>query len=130
MDEKSHVSLEQHVCVVCGHPFETGAILLDRRLRSSMSRHTITGWDLCPEHRTLHEQGFVALVECDPARSGNPGAGARVSPHSVYRTGRLAHLKRGVFETLFNVALDPHTPCVFVDPEVMARLQQMQARST
>ena len=36
MDEKSHVSLEQHACLVCGVSFDTGSILLDKRLRASM----------------------------------------------------------------------------------------------
>lgn len=58
MDEKSHVSMEQHVCLVCGQLFDTGAILLDRRLRPSMEHHTVTGWDLCPEHRRLYEEGL------------------------------------------------------------------------
>ncbi|MCP5927825.1 ATPase, partial [Klebsiella pneumoniae] len=26
MNDKSHVSLEQHVCLVCGTAFDTGAI--------------------------------------------------------------------------------------------------------
>ena len=71
MNDKSHVSLEQHVCLVCGTAFDTGAILLDKRLRASMERHTATGWGLCPEHQKLADDGFVALVECDPQRSGS-----------------------------------------------------------
>ncbi|SFE17291.1 hypothetical protein SAMN03159379_07464, partial [Variovorax sp. NFACC26] len=46
MDEKSHVSMEQHLCLVCGLGFDTGGILFDRRLRQSMQRHTVTGWGL------------------------------------------------------------------------------------
>lgn len=45
-NEKSHVSLERHLCLVCGVGFETGAILLDRRLRARMQRHAATGWGL------------------------------------------------------------------------------------
>lgn len=51
MSDKSHVSLEQHVCLVCGARFDTGAVLLDRRLRASMEYQTVTDWGLCPEHR-------------------------------------------------------------------------------
>ena len=79
MNDKSHVSLEQHVCLVCGTAFDTGAILLDKRLRASMERHTATGWGLCPEHQKLADDGFVALVECDPQRSGSQ-AGGRMKP--------------------------------------------------
>jgi hypothetical protein len=58
MDDKSHVSLEQQLCLVCGTAFDTGNILLDRRLRASMKHHTTTGWGLCPEHQRLFSEGF------------------------------------------------------------------------
>jgi len=43
---KSHVGMEQKVCPVCGQAFDTGVILLDKRLRNSLERKTVTGWDL------------------------------------------------------------------------------------
>ena len=127
MNDKSHVSLEQHVCLVCGVRFDTGAILLDRRLRASMERHTATGWGLCPEHQKLSDEGFVALVECDPQRSGSPAGGGRVKPEQAYRTGRLAHLKREAFAQVFNVPIAADQPCVFVEPGVIEQLQTMTA---
>lgn len=127
MNDKSHVSLEQHVCLVCGTRFDTGAVLLDRRLRASMERHTATGWGLCPEHQKLSDEGFVALVECDPQRSGSPAGGGRVKPEQAYRTGRLAHLKREAFAQVFNVPIAADQPCVFVEPGVIEQLQTMTA---
>src|SRR2546427_5891346 len=100
MNDKSHVSMEQHVCLVCGVAFDTGAILLDKRLRASMERHTTTGWGLCAEHQKLADDDFVALVECDPQRSGSPNGS--VKPEQAYRTGRLAHLKRDRKSTRLN----------------------------
>jgi len=47
-DDKSHVSLEQQLCLVCGTAFDTGNILLDRRLRASMKHHTTTGLGTVP----------------------------------------------------------------------------------
>lgn len=123
MNDKSHVSMEQHVCLVCGVAFDTGAILLDKRLRASMERHTTTGWGLCPEHQKMADDGFVALVECDPQRSGS--AGTRMKPEQAYRTGRLAHLKRDVFAATFNVPIEANQPCVFVEPGVIEQLQSM-----
>src|SRR5688572_18010390 len=35
MSDKSHVSMERRICLVCAAPYETGAILLDKRLRAS-----------------------------------------------------------------------------------------------
>ena len=64
MSDKSHVSIEQHICLVCGAAFETGSILLDRRLRASMEHHTKTGWGLCPEHQKL---AGSAHMRCEPS---------------------------------------------------------------
>lgn len=69
MSDKSYVTLEQHVCVVCAKPFDTNALLLHRRLAPVFERHTVTGWGLCPEHQKLKDDGFVALVEIDRAKS-------------------------------------------------------------
>ena len=127
MNDKSHVSLEQHVCLVCGVRFETGNILLDRCLRASMEHHTATGWGLCAEHQKLSDDGFVALIECDPQRIGLPAGGENVKPEQAYRTGRLAHLKREVFARVFNVPITANQPCVFVEPGVIEQLQSMVA---
>ena len=127
MHDKSHVFLEQHVCLVCGARFDTGAILLDKRLRASMERHTATGWGLCPEHQKLSDDGFVALVECDPQRSRAAAGAARMKPDQAHRTGRLAHLKREVFADVFNVPIEDKQPCVFVEPGVIEQLQAMTA---
>jgi|TARA_R100000049_G_C1956498_1_gene112958 hypothetical protein len=130
MNDKSHVSLERHVCLVCGVAYDTGNLLLDKRLRASMERHTTTGWGLCPEHQKLSDDGFVALVECDPQRSGSPSGAARMKPEQAYRTGRLAHLKRNVFAKVFNVPIEANQPCVFVEPGVIEQLQSMVAPAT
>ncbi|WP_161961946.1 hypothetical protein [Xanthomonas campestris] len=51
MNEKSHVSMEQRVCPVCGSPHDTGSILLDKRMRARINEKTIVGRGLCPEHQ-------------------------------------------------------------------------------
>ena len=130
MNDKSHISLERHVCLVCGVAYDTGNLLLDKRLRASMERHTTTGWGLCPEHQKLSDDGFVTLVECDPQRSGSPSGAARMKPEQAYRTGRLAHLKRNVFAKVFNVPIEANQPCVFVEPGVIEQLQSMVAPAT
>jgi hypothetical protein len=127
MNDKSHVSLERRVCLVCGTAFDTGNILLDKCLRASLERHRSTGWGLCDEHRRLFDEGFVALVECDPERSGKPTGTDRLKPEAAYRTGRLVHMKREVFTGVFNVPLAADQPCVFVEPGVIEQLQGMVA---
>ena len=123
MSDKSYVSLEQHVCLVCGATFDTGNLLLDKRLRQSMTMHTTTGWGLCTEHQQMFSEDFVALVECDPQRSGNPSG--HLKPEQAYRTGRVAHVKREAFARLFDVPITDDQACVFVEPGVIDQLQAM-----
>ena len=130
MNDKSHVSLERHVCLVCGVTYDTGNLLLDKRLRASLERHTTTGWGLCAEHQKLSDDGFVALVECDPQRSGSPAGSGRLKPEQAYRTGKLAHLERHVFASMFNVPIEANQPCVFVAPGVIAQLASMVSPAT
>jgi hypothetical protein len=125
MSEKSHVSMERCVCLVCGTEYDTGAILLDKRLRASLDSYTITGWGLCPEHQRLFDDGFVALVECDPAKSGHPSSADRLKPEQACRTGRVMHLKRDAFARVFNVPIDAQLPFVFAEPGVIEKLQAM-----
>ena len=92
-----------------------------------MKRYTVTGWGLCPEHQKLSDDGFVALVECDPQRSGSPAGNGKLKPEQAYRTGRLAQLKREVFAQVFNVPIAADQPCVFVEPGVIEQLAAMVA---
>lgn len=129
MGEKSHVSMERHICLVCGVEYETGAILLDRRLRASLHRHTTTGWGLCAEHQRLFDEGFIALVECDPVKSGHLSPGDRLKPDQAYRTGRVAHLKRDSLARVCDIPIDAKIPSVFVEPGVIEKLEAMVDKS-
>lgn len=121
MSDKSYVTMEQHACLVCGKPFDTGALLLDRRVRPIFDRHTVTGWDLCPEHKKLHDEGYIALVGIDPAKSDGANHNS-VKPGDAWRTGEIAHLRRSVFPNIFSVPL-PDGPMIFVDSGVIERLK-------
>jgi hypothetical protein len=113
--DKSHVSLEQHECVVCGTRYDTGALLLNKRLAQTLDKHTVTGLGLCPSHQKLADDGFVALVEAEQ-RDGK-----------TYRLGRLAHVRAAVWPNLFNIPLPPRM-VAFVEPDAMDKLEALQAR--
>lgn len=123
---KSHVGMEQKVCPVCGQVFDTGAILLDKRLRNTLERKTITGWDLCPEHATLWKNGYIALVECDPEKS--KFSGGNIKPEDACRTGRIVHIRTKAAGQIFNVEMT--SPVAFVEPGVVDMLEKMQERDT
>ena len=126
--EKSHVGFEQKLCGVCNRAFDSGVILLDKRMLPSLDKHTITGYDLCPEHKKLHEQGFIALVECDPEQT--PGAGdidAKVKLEDAFRTG----VKREVAGQVFLGITEEHlnAPMMWIDPEATKVLKKMQEQA-
>jgi len=118
--DKSYVSMETRACVVCGKEYETNALLLDRRLRNSMGRHTCTGWGMCPEHQRLRDDGYIALVAIDPERS-------KGSMDNPYRTGEVAHLRASVWPLVFDMPV-PKAGVCFVDAQVIERLHAMQQR--
>lgn len=124
MSEKSYVSMEQKLCEVCAKPYDSGAILLDKRLKDSMEQHTITGIEgKCPECQKKFDEGYIALVEIDPIKSNIAGR-QRINQEDVYRTGTLVHLKENVFNKVFNGAEHRNGIC-FIDHEVTEKLQSM-----
>lgn len=123
--DKSHVTLERRVCNVCAKEYDTGALLLDKRLRPVFDHYTVTGFGLCETCEKLHKDGFIALVECDETKS-NIQHDKILKQKDAYRTGRIAHLRRSVFSQVFNTPLDDKLPMVFVDSGVIDKLESMK----
>ena len=122
MSEKSHVSMEQKICLVTGLPFDSGAILLDKRMRASMKRNTVTGWGISPEVQEKIDEGYIALVGIDISKSIVKNE--RIQPEEAYRTGNIAYLRRSVLQTLM-----PGTQAVdwtFVEDSFIDKLEKMQ----
>lgn len=129
MPDKSFVTLEQQVCMICGITFDTGALLLDRRLRPEFEHHTITGLGLCPEHQKLFDDGYLALIEVDPARSTI--INDRIKPENAYRTGRIAHIRRSAWSKIFANAPEPplELSFIFMKLGVIDQIQALQRDS-
>ena len=119
--EKSYVSMEQKVCEVCWEVFDTGSILMDRRLENSMGHKTVTGMGLCQEHKKLFDDGYVALVEIDPEKSTiNNGV---VEFSGAWRTGNVAFIRREQANVMFDGKIGTRA-MVFVQPELMDYLRK------
>lgn len=112
---KSHVSMEQHQCAVCGITYDTGAILLDKRLRANLERYTVTGSGMCPEHQKLKDDGYVALIEVTEAMK--------------LRTGIILHVRASVWAQIFDVPVPPES-IAMIPPEVTAVLKGRQNESS
>lgn len=114
--DKSYVTLETAVCPVCGVQHDTGLLLLDQRLRKRFKHKTCTGWGLCPEHKKLADDGYVALIETTNQPNGLEDA---------IRTGVLAHVRRTAWEKVFNTQAPPG-PIAFVEVGVLTKLGRAQ----
>lgn len=125
---KSYVTMEQHVCIVCGHPFDTGSILLNRRLQKSFDRHTITGRGLCPKDKAKFDEGYIALVAV--SNSDASDSRSTLSQENACRTGDVAHIRGSVWTKIFNTPLpvDEHgkmMPMAFCGDDVITLLQKI-----
>lgn len=125
--DKSYVTLEQRQCVVCGTTYDTGSLLLDKRLRDCFDHYTVTGTGLCPEHDKLFKDGYLALVGCDEKKTKVAG-GKVMKPEDAYRTGTIVHIRKTVAREIFNIEIPDKLPMMFCDEEVVAKLQAMMPK--
>lgn len=123
MSDKSHVTMEQKVCVVCHEHFDTQAILLDQRIRPVFEAKTITGYGWCPKHQKLKDDGFIMLVGIDDTKSSPP-----YKPNTVYHTGGIAMVKREAWGKIFTVPVPVSNMC-YVDEPTLARLQAIMVEA-
>lgn len=123
---KSHVSLEQQVCVVCTENFDTGSLLVNRRLRNSLEHTTTTGWGMCPKCTKMKDEGYVALIGIDEAKSSAVHR-ADLKPGEAYRTGDVAHIRSEVWDHVFTIPI-PEKRIAFVGDEVMQIMKRLQER--
>lgn len=118
MTDKSYVTMEQNICPVCGITHETGNLLLDKRLRDNFERCTVTGFTICADCQDRHDDGYLARIEIDDSKSNKP-----VNPESVWRTGKLAHLKYEVAKQIFDTDVSRY-PFIYVEIGLIAQLLQ------
>ena len=122
--DKSYVTMEQHICMVCGVPYDTGNLLLDRRFFKRFERHTVTGHGLCPEHEKLFNDGYLAIVAIDPEKSSIDANGT-VKPGDAHRTGSIAHIKRDCDFAREHFPTTPEQVLVYADEELIKLLQSL-----
>ena len=120
--EKSYVSLDTKVCPICTKKHEVG-ILLDTRLRNTMEKHTITGYETCPECKTHIENNFVAFVSVDIEKSTR-NSNEHLSVEGAYRTGRIAWLKKSVAEQMFGRKIN--SPMIFASDVLIDDLERLR----
>lgn len=103
--------------------FDTGNVLMHKRFKPELGRTTTTGRGLCPEHRKLSDDGYVALVECDDAKS--TVTEGYVDSGSVWRTGNIMHIRRSAAAELFNREVTAKDTMWFIDEGLFNQLKGM-----
>lgn len=120
--EKSHVTMEEHICPICGNKHDTGAILLDKHMRKRFDRKTATGYGICKDCQEKLDAGFIALVEVR-----NASGRSTLKQEEAYRTGRMVWMQKSVALQIFNMPESAYDRgMMFIDKEVMDKLIEME----
>lgn len=128
MTEKSYVTLVQHVCLSCGKVHDTGELCMDMRLRDTFERKTVMGSSPCPTCAARIAAGYIALVECDPAKTKketDADGVDRCSPRDVHHTGRSLWIHADAFRRVFKEDAMPAQSVAYIEPEVYEVLKAM-----
>lgn len=124
---KSFVTLEIKRCIVCGKDYDSGAILIDRRLHDRFEMHTCTGFgdpcNDCTEHLLGGEHGRIALVGIDETKSEIASASSTVQQQDVYRTGKISFLDKWAWQYIFDIPM-PRGPLAFLSDETIALVEE------
>jgi hypothetical protein len=96
---KSFTTLEQKICLVTGKTFDSGALLIDEKMREKFEMHTVTGYGISPEVQEKLDDGYIALVGVDMEKSPIMDNG-NLDPKTAHRTGNIAYLRRHVLEEI------------------------------
>lgn len=120
---EDYVRMEQAVCPVCHKVHNHGGIVMNMKLKSIPEKQALTHVALCEEHQKLFDNGYVAIVEADLARSEttHEGGGTRVKPGGAYLLGRCVHIREEKCAEIFNVPT-PDEGVMYCDAEVIDSL--------
>lgn len=122
------VAIATKVCPVCGvnHTHNT-ELLISKNLKP-VGDKTFTGEGLCEEHDRLNKDGFLALVAIDEEKS-TMDADGNYNRKDAYRTGSILHIKREVFDNMFDAKVDSKLYMVFVSEELVEILNKMNEKA-
>jgi hypothetical protein len=119
---KSYVSLDTKICPICTKQHEVG-VILNKRLKDSLEKNTVTGWGLCPDCVEKKNDNYVALVGCDPDKSEKKPNG-NIDLSGAYRTGKIAWLRKPVAEDMFSGVIN--SDMLFATDDLFVELERMQ----
>lgn len=124
MSEKSHVGTGHSICPVCGVKHNE-VVLLDKRLRPTLEREQTLGFEMCPEHKKLHDDGYLALVVVTYVPQGVQFI---QQYNEAKRTGEVIHIRRALAMSIFTgVTITSNMKMMWIDPEGAAKIKAMMS---
>ena len=118
---KRYCTVEQECCSVCLEVYDTGALLIDKRVKPVFEDHTVTGYGLCPECEKYVDDNMIALVEVTNIQTSRK----KLKQEEAQRTGRYVWVNReGI------TSFDENAPMGFIDVELMEHLLSNQPEET
>jgi len=121
---KSYVTMEQHICCICGRAFDTNAILMNRHLREVFKTSRTAGYGICNDDQRKINDGYIALIVIDPTRSSIESTARKLHDlDGIYRTGEIAYVKRDKWEVIFDEP-PPDGPFAVIDDGALALLRE------
>lgn len=120
---------QAHTCSVCGRTFTTGTKFVGPGLFPFTRPRPTDELSVCPEHRTLYEHGFIAIVELD-RRFLDLEPTVRADPRYLTAIRCVSHLRRDLIDRLWDRKLDRATIALYVGPGGTRDLQmKLKARA-
>jgi hypothetical protein len=116
-----YVAMGQHICIVCGQKFDSGEILINKKMRSIPEENRATDFGLCPDDSDKMEAGFIALIETSNVEDDSRET---MQSKDAIRTGRIAHIKKHAYEGVFQQPA-PEGGIAFCDAKLIDRIQSM-----
>ena len=116
MSDKSYVSLEQHICPICGKTFDTNSLIMDKRLRDTFAKYTITDTEICEECNKLTDEYIAFIVVEDYDQN----IVEQKDIFNVNRTGEILWVRREVLKEDMK-----EYPFVFCEPELAEQFKEM-----
>jgi hypothetical protein len=104
--------------------YDTGSLLMDKRMKDTFERHTLTGPGCCGDCTTKKDDGYIACVECDADKSNAEidGSQETMKHEDAFRTGQITWVRESAWLNMFNVPVPPNNVC-FIDEEAAKLLQ-------
>ena len=124
--DKEFVTMEKHLCPICGTEHETNAILIDKKMRKKFDRYTTTGYGLCKPCQAKKDEGYLALIVCDKDKSTI--VDDLVKMENAVRTGDLMHMKRDLANDMFDKDTSERD-FIFIDTELFEGLKKRMVES-